>query len=93
MTMKRICIAVALLLVFSSPAFCQEKILAMGYLGFRDAAATAENFQKLADAGLDMLTLEMDQSSAGLQMDLAREAGIKILAVLAPYTDHKNINV
>lgn len=91
MTMKRLCILTILLLSFCGTAFSQDKIMAMGYLGFRDAAATAENFQRLADAGLDMITLEMDQSSAGLQMDLASEAGIKILAVLAPYTDHRNI--
>ncbi|MBQ7254244.1 MAG: hypothetical protein IJS30_06190 [Bacteroidales bacterium] len=69
-----------------------EHILSLGYLGFRDNAATAANFQKLAEAGLDMLTLEMDQSTAALQFDLAAEAGIKILAVLAPYTDHRNID-
>ena len=68
-----------------------QHILSLSYLGFRDNTATAANFQKLAEAGLDMLTLEMDQSSARLQMDLAAEAGIKILAVLAPYTDHHNI--
>ena len=46
----------------------------------------------MAEAGLDMITLEMDQSSAQLQLDLAHEAGIRILAVLAPYTDHKSLD-
>lgn len=92
MTMRRVCIVVALLLCFSGEAFSQDKILALGYLGFRDEAATPENFQRLADAGLDMLTLEMDQSSAQLQLDLAHAAGIKILAVLAPYTDHRSLD-
>lgn len=68
-----------------------NKIMAMGYLGFRDAAATAHNFQKLADAGLDMITLEMDQSSIALQLDLAEQAGLKILAVLAPFTDRGSL--
>ena len=91
MIMKRLCILAALLLCFCGTSFSQDKIMAMGYLGFRDAAATPENFQRLAEAGLDMITLEMDQSSAQLQMDLAREAGIRILAVLAPYTDHRHL--
>lgn len=97
--MKKIVISVVVLL----SAFCQitsarpvtedpQHILALGYLGFRDGAATAANFQKLAEAGLDMLTLEMDQSTAALQLDLAAEAGIKILAVLAPYTDHHSLD-
>ena len=69
-----------------------DRILAMGYLGFRDDAATKDNYLKLAEAGLDLVTLEMDQSGAGHQLDLAAEAGVKILAVLAPYTDHHNID-
>ena len=91
--MKRLLILVAALLdamaVYSQNT--GDKILALGYLGFRDSASTAENFQKLAEAGLDMLTLEMDQSTAQLQLDLAAYAGLKILAVLAPYTDRQNI--
>lgn len=97
--MRKIVISVFVLL----SAFCQvtlarpvtedsQHILALGYLGFRDGAATAANFQKLAEAGLDMITLEMDQSTAALQFDLAAEAGIKILAVLAPFTDRHNID-
>lgn len=91
--MKRLLIMMAALMC-ATAVYSQntgDKILALGYLGFRDDASTAANFQKLAEAGLDILTLEMDQSSARLQMDLAAEAGIKILAVLAPYTDHHNI--
>lgn len=97
--MKRIAAALALLLAVMPSGYRaaaqdtpQEGILSLGYLGFRDAAATAANFQKLAEAGLDMITLEMDQSTAGLQLDLAAEAGVKILAVLAPYTDYRNID-
>ena len=91
--MKRLYILLAIISClgcFSAKAG-DEKIMAMGYLGFRDAAATVGNFQKLADAGLDMLTLEMDQSTARLQMDLAEEMGIKILAVLAPFTDRSSL--
>ena len=68
-----------------------DRILAMGYLGFRDDAATLENYQKLAEAGLDMVTLEMDQAEVQMHFDLAAEAGVKIMGVLAPYTDHHNI--
>ena len=70
MIMKKILILSALLLGFSAAAFSQDKIMSMGYLGFRDAAATLENFQRLAEAGLDMITLETDQSTAELQLDL-----------------------
>lgn len=97
--MKKVVISIfAILSTLCQGAFAQpvtqdtQHILTLGYLGFRDDAATAANFQKLAEAGLDMLTLEMDQSTAALQFDLAAEAGIKILAVLAPYTDHRDIN-
>ena len=61
--------------------------MALGYLGFRDSAATEANFARLAEAGLDMITLEMDSAGAGMQLDLAAAAGMKVLAVLAPYTD------
>ena len=90
--MKRLLI-IATMLLFAVGLYAKDgdKILAMGYLGFRDDAATLENYQKLAEAGLDMVTLEMDQSGAQMQFDLAAEAGIKILAVLAPYTDHRDI--
>ena len=92
MIMKRLCILSALLLGLSAAAFSQDKIMSMGYLGFRDAAATLENYQRLSEAGLDMITLETDQSTAELQLDLAAEAGIKILAVLAPYTERNGID-
>lgn len=91
--MKRLFISIAAMLLATSiyPQTSGDKIIALGYLGFRDDASTAYNFQKLTEAGLDMLTLEMDQSTARLQLDLAADAGLKILAVLAPYTDHQDI--
>ncbi|MBQ5401963.1 MAG: hypothetical protein IIU16_03505 [Bacteroidales bacterium] len=89
--MKRFCILLTLIMCLSGVAEAQDKIMAMGYLGFRDAAATPENFRRLADAGLDMITLEMDQPGAQMQLDMAHDAGLKILAVLAPYTDHKRL--
>ncbi|MBO4417543.1 MAG: hypothetical protein J5801_05445 [Bacteroidales bacterium] len=97
--MKKVVISIFVIMsTLCQSAFAQpvtqdtQHILTLGYLGFRDNTATAANFQKLAEAGLDMLTLEMDQSTAALQFDLAAEAGVKILAVLAPYTDRHNID-
>ncbi len=96
--MKHIIISTVLLMALVLPAAAQTasagpepEIIAMGYLGFRDAAATPENFRRLAEAGLDMVTLEMDQSQISLQMDLAQAAGIRILAVVAPFTDCQDI--
>ena len=97
--MKQVIISViALLLALPLPAKAQPLqagqqpgIIAMGYLGFRDAAANRENFLRLSEAGVDMITLEMDQSSIQLQLDLAQETGLKILAVVAPYTDRNGI--
>ncbi len=92
MIMKRLLILTAMLLCAAGlNAKDGDKILALGYLGFRDDAATLENYQKLAEAGLDMVTLEMDQSEVQVHFDHAAEAGVKIMGVLAPFTDHRNI--
>lgn len=61
------------------------EIMAMGYLCFRDKSANEECFRKLAEAGIDMITLDMDQSSAMRQMDLAAQFGIRINAVVMGY--------
>ena len=91
--MKKLYILIALFVGASSIVTHagDNKIISMGYLGFRDAGATLDSFQKLADAGLDMITLEMDQSSAQLQFDLAQETGVKIMAVLAPFTERSTL--
>ena len=91
--MKKLYILIALFVGASSIVTHagDNKIISMGYLGFRDAGAALDSFQKLADAGLDMITLEMDQSSAQLQFDLAQETGLKIMAVLAPFTERSTL--
>ena len=55
---------------------------AMGYYSFKPWNATLENYQKLADAGLTMVTVETDEEDYELQMDLARAVGLKVMAVL-----------
>ena len=92
--MKRLYILLALLMgsVSYMANAGDDKIISMGYLGFRDAGVSLENYQKLAEAGLDMITLEMDESLVQLQLDLAQETGIKIMAVLAPYTDWQSLD-
>lgn len=88
--MRRFC-TLAILILCACNLRAQDKIISMGYLGFRDAGATLENFMMLSQAGIDMLTLELDQDTAALQLDLAQETGLMILAVLAPYTDRSSI--
>jgi len=63
----------------------EAKIMTLGYLAFRDGEATLENFQKLAEAKIGMITLDMDQPSAMKQLDLAQQVGIKVLAVIMDY--------
>ena len=58
---------------------------AMGYYCFKPWNATLENYQKLADAGLTMVTVETDEEDYELQMDLARAVGLKVMAVLIGY--------
>lgn len=55
---------------------------AMGYYSFKPWNATLENYQKLADAGLTLVTVETDEEDYLQQMDLARAVGIKVLAVV-----------
>ena len=57
-------------------------IEAMGYYSFKPWNATLENYQKLADAGLTLVTVETDEEDYLLQMDMARAVGIKVLAVI-----------
>ena len=60
----------------------RPKIDAMGYYSFKPWNATLENYQKLADAGITMVTVETDEEDYLHQMDLARAVGIKVLAII-----------
>lgn len=62
-------------------------LTAMGYYSFKPWNATLENYQKLADAGLNLVTVETDEEDYLLQMDLARQVGIKVLAVIGWATE------
>lgn len=55
---------------------------ALGYYSFKPWNATLENYQKLADAGITMVTVETDELDYLQQMDMARAVGIKVLAVI-----------
>ena len=55
---------------------------AMGYYSFKPWTANLENYRKLADAGITMVTVETDESDYLDQMDMARAVGIKVLAVI-----------
>jgi len=60
---------------------------AMGYYGFKPHVATLENFQKLADAGLKMITVETDAGDYLQQMDLANQVGMKCIPVVWGYAE------
>ena len=60
----------------------RPNIDAMGYYSFKPWNANLENYQKLADAGITMVTVETDEDDYLDQMDMARAVGIKVLAVV-----------
>ena len=55
---------------------------ALGYYCFKPWNATLENYQKLADAGLTMVTLETDEGDWQEYINLAAQAGLKTLAIV-----------
>ena len=54
----------------------------MGYRGFKNNMATLENFQKLADAGIGIVTVETDEGPFMHQLDLAQQVGMKCVPVV-----------
>ena len=54
----------------------------MGYRGFKNHMATLENFRKLADAGVNIITVETDEGSFMHQLDLAAQVGMKCVPVV-----------
>lgn len=56
----------------------------MGYRGFKNHMATLENFQKLADAGVGIITVETDEGPFMHQLDLAQQVGMKCVPVVWP---------
>lgn len=60
----------------------RPRLEALGYYCFKPWNATLENYQKLADAGLTMVTLETDEGDWKSYIDIAAQAGLKTLAVV-----------
>ena len=54
----------------------------LGYYNLKPQWCTAENFQKLADAGLKSVTVETEDYNYRDQMDLAHQAGLKTLPII-----------
>ena len=72
--------------IFIRNPYCNvasPRIEALAYNGFSDAQATLENFQKLADAGMTMITVEGEDLIFGpgwrRQCELAAQTGIKVV--------------
>ena len=63
-------------------AATRPRMQTMGYYSFKPWNANLENYQKLADAGLTLVTVETDESDYLEQMEMARAVGIKVLAVI-----------
>ena len=59
----------------------------LGYYNFKPRWATAENFQKLADAGLTSVTVECDDYDYKDQIELAWQAGLKSLPIVGGYAE------
>ena len=59
----------------------------MGYRGPKNHMATLETFQKLADAGLNLITVETDEGPFMHQLDLAVQVGMKCVPVVWPYAE------
>ncbi len=54
----------------------------LGYRGLKNHMATLENFQKLADAGIKIVTVETDEGPFMHQLDLAEQVGMKCMPVV-----------
>ena len=59
----------------------------LGYRGPKNYMATLETFQKLADAGLNLITVETDEGPFMHQLDLAEQVGMKCVPVVWPYAE------
>ena len=60
----------------------RPRMEAMGYYCFKPWNGTLENYQKLADAGLTMVTMETDEENWQQMIKYAGEAGLKVLAIV-----------
>ncbi len=63
----------------------RPQLKSMGYYSFKPGEASLENYQKLAEAGINMITVECHDSDYLTQMTLAGEAGLKVMAIVIDY--------
>jgi hypothetical protein len=56
--------------------------MTMGYRGPKNHQATLETYQKLADAGLKLITVETDEGEFMHQLDFAAQVGMKCVPVV-----------
>ena len=65
---------------------------ALGYYSFKPWNATLENFQKLVDAGINIVTIETGDEEWQQQIERAGQVGLKVLPILIDrtwnYYDH-----
>lgn len=64
----------------------RPRIDALGYYSFKPWNATPENFRKLVDAGLNIVTIETGEEEWQEQIIRAGEAGLKVLPILIDRT-------
>ena len=69
-------------------AATRPRMEALGYYCFKPWNATVENYKKLAEAGLTMVTLETDEGEWEKYIEYAAEAGLKTLAVVGNQAGH-----
>lgn len=64
----------------------RPRLDALGYYCFKPWNATVENYRKLAEAGLTMVTMEYDEGDPMEIMNYAQEAGLKVLLIVGGIT-------
>ena len=65
----------------------RTRVNLLGYYSFKTRWATPENFQKLADAGLTSVTIEGDEPNFFEQVEMAYNAGLKVLPIIGFLTE------
>ncbi len=63
----------------------RPQLKSMGYYSFKPGEATLENYRKLAEAGINLITVECHDSDYLTQMTLAGEAGLKVMAIVIDF--------
>lgn len=66
-------------------AATRPQLKSMGYYSFKSGEATLADYQKLSDAGINIITVECRGGDYLTQMTLAAEAGLKVMALVIDY--------